>query len=77
MTRMIYSFVSSFAKIFVFLYVVYLAYIFNDRLAVDVSVWQRVPFICLAIYGSKEAAEFLDKKIREKMDFQVEDSTVR
>lgn len=76
MTRIIYSSLSSFMKIFIFIYVLYLSYSFNNYLSDEYAIWQRVPFVCFAIFGSKEVVELLDKKVRNLIGFSVEDSTM-
>ena len=72
MIRIIYSFSSSFIKIFVFCLTLFIGYKVNQVGADAIPFWQRVPFICLAIYGTKEFVEFFDGWIRKAIGFDVD-----
>ena len=69
MVRIIYSILSSFFKIFFFILALLVGYEFNEIGTGVIEVWQRVPFICLAIFGTKEFIEFSDSFIRKKIGF--------
>ena len=73
MIRIAYSFSSSFIKIFVFFLVLFIGYEVNQTGTGVIPVWQRVPFICLAIYGAKEFVELCDSWVRNRIGFDMQD----
>lgn len=69
---MVYSLVSSFAKVFVFLLAVFTAYRINEIAAPILTAWVTVPFVCLAILGAKYVGEVADKILRRKLGYAVD-----
>lgn len=75
MIRIAYSFSSSFIKIFIFLLTLFVGYKVNQIGAGVIPVWQRLPFICLAIYGAKEFVELFDGWVRNRMGLDLQDKS--
>ena len=71
MARLVYSFVSSFFKVFVFLATVVVAYRTTAVASPTLGAWLTVPFACLAIVGAKTFVEAADHFLRCRFGWQV------
>lgn len=73
MTRILYSLVSNFLKIFVFFLTVFTAYRINELAEPSLSAWVSLPFVCFAILGAKYAVETADAFLRRKLGYAAAD----
>lgn len=71
MLRVFYSFVSAALKVVIFLLTVITAYRVHDSAEPVLGAWVTIPFVCLAILGSKYFVESADEFLRRKLGFTV------